>query len=206
MNRSLDLILDTSRLGIAMGLYSPGGETLSEIFEPDARGENLETLLDRLLEKGAATLDEVKRLLVTLGPGSFTGLRTGIAFGQGLCFSGNRALYGVSTLKALKTLSQNPEAASVILKARPGYWYFGNEAGEFFISTEMLLEQIHIENYFVCDSDSRALLKERIDGERLILSRGSEIQTFTSLFSELTPNLVQEANYIQPSYFQKSGS
>ncbi|MDR1759274.1 MAG: tRNA (adenosine(37)-N6)-threonylcarbamoyltransferase complex dimerization subunit type 1 TsaB [Fibrobacter sp.] len=206
MTRSLDLILDTSRQGIAMGLYSAEGETISEIFEPDARGENLETLLDRLLEKGPAALSEVKRLLVTLGPGSFTGLRTGIAFGQGLCFSGNRALYGVSTLKALKTLSQNPEAASVILKARPGYWYLGNESGEFFLSTETLLEQIDVKNYFVCDADAWALLKERVKEDHLILSRGSEIQPFTRLFSELTPNLVQEANYIQPSYFQKSGS
>lgn len=204
---SLDLVLDTSRKGIAMGIYDSQGKVLSEIFEPDARGERLELLLSRALKEASASLDEIMRVLVTLGPGSFTGLRTGIAFGQGLCFSGSRSLYGVSTLKALKMLSECPATTAVILKARPGYWYLGNSEGEFFIPTETLLDQIKDETFFVCDSDAFDFLSAQIEDKKsLLLSKGNEIQTFLKCFSELQPSLVQEANYIQPSYFQKSGS
>ena len=64
-----------------------------EIVNPDARGEILGASVDELLKRLGATLDDVKRVMVTLGPGSFSGLRTGGAFCQGLCFSGKRELY-----------------------------------------------------------------------------------------------------------------
>ena len=125
----LDLYVDTSRKGISMAVATDGqGDSAryEEIVNPDARGEILGASVDELLKRLGATLDDVKRVMVTLGPGSFSGLRTGVAFCQGLCFSGKRELYGVTTLQALQCFAGAEFSANktaVVIRARNGYWY-----------------------------------------------------------------------------------
>jgi tRNA threonylcarbamoyladenosine biosynthesis protein TsaB len=52
----------------------------------------------------AVTLSEVDVFAVACGPGSFTGLRIGIATVQGLAFVQNRGVVGISALEALAHL------------------------------------------------------------------------------------------------------
>jgi tRNA threonylcarbamoyladenosine biosynthesis protein TsaB len=120
----MDLVVDCSRKGVSLGLYAGG--VSYELSEPDAKGSELSLLFARLLSENNFALDQVKRVLVTLGPGSFTGIRTGIAFCKGLCFSGQRTLHGISTLRAL-VISYGKE---IILHSRANLYYVGNEEGE----------------------------------------------------------------------------
>ncbi len=207
---SLDLILDTSRKGIALGIYR-SGVPLAEFFEPETRGENLGQALDRSLERACVSLGDIRRVLVALGPGSFTGLRTGIAFCEGLCFSGNRSLFGVSTLRALRTLSSD-ENCAVVLYARTGYFYAGTKTGEFFVAYEEAFQKFREEKItsFVIDGRTSEIpeWKEFVSGENFTvrISEGNEIAPFVRLFDEVEPNLVQKANYIQPSYYERRGA
>jgi tRNA threonylcarbamoyladenosine biosynthesis protein TsaB len=54
---------------------------------------------ETLAEGGRLSADDV--LAVTIGPGSFTGLRIALSFAKGLAFSGGYRLVGVPTLDAL---------------------------------------------------------------------------------------------------------
>jgi tRNA threonylcarbamoyladenosine biosynthesis protein TsaB len=117
-----DLFVDTSRKGISIAIAGSaldgcGDAFYKEIVDPEARGETLSKNLDSLLEQGGISLQDITRVMVTLGPGSFSGLRTGVAFCQGICFSGARKLYGVSTLEALECFSKTHDTA-VVVKAR----------------------------------------------------------------------------------------
>lgn len=97
-----------------------------EISNPSAKGDELNSFLDRLLNENGFELSQVKRVLVTLGPGSFTGIRAGIAFCEGLCFSGKRTLHGISTLKALSMCYNE----TIILHSRANLYYVGTPESE----------------------------------------------------------------------------
>jgi tRNA threonylcarbamoyladenosine biosynthesis protein TsaB len=64
-------------------------------------GERLPAEIDRCLSAAGASMDEVALLAVVAGPGSFTGLRVGIATIQGLAFARELKVVPVSSLEAL---------------------------------------------------------------------------------------------------------
>jgi tRNA threonylcarbamoyladenosine biosynthesis protein TsaB len=67
---------------------------------------------DELLREAGAAQDDLDRLAVGTGPGSFTGLRLGLAAARGLAFALDLPVAGVSTLEALAAGS--PGALPVI--------------------------------------------------------------------------------------------
>lgn len=231
---TIDLYVDTSRKGISMAVAT-GGQPMNartmdesarvyeEIVNTEARGEILGESLDTLLTRVGATLDDVKRVMVTLGPGSFSGLRTGVAFCQGLCFSGKRELYGVTTLQALACFAH--EAAgnkpagivagkecaeiAVVIRARTGFWYMRLNGEEFFIETPEVIERIKNAKVKAIVADAPAQEDEALKaafaeiGASVSPDTGKPLDMWAPLFSTVKPSLIQEANYIQPSYFEK---
>src|SRR5690349_7694128 len=96
------LALDTStRTGGCAVLR--GDDVLAEVPGEAARthAERLPGDLMTALERARLTLTDVDLFAVATGPGSFTGLRVGIATMQGLALAAGRPLIGVSVLDAL---------------------------------------------------------------------------------------------------------
>jgi len=224
---TIDLYVDTSRKGISMAVATSGqpvnarttdasARVYEEIVNTEARGEILGESLDTLLTRVGATLDDVKRVMVTLGPGSFSGLRTGVAFCQGLCFSGKRELYGVTTLQALACFAHDvagntPACAeiAVIIRARTGFWYMRLNGEEFFIETPEVIERIKNAKVKAIVADAPAQEDDTLKaafaeiGASVSPDTGKPLDMWAPLFSTVKPSLIQEANYIQPSYFEK---
>lgn len=82
-------------------------------------------LVKQLVSSCNLDLSDIDCVVVSNGPGSYTGLRIGIAAVKGICFP-NKPCIGVSTLEALayNCASCNAVIFSVIA-ARPGLVYFG---------------------------------------------------------------------------------
>jgi tRNA threonylcarbamoyladenosine biosynthesis protein TsaB len=63
--------------------------------------ERMMTAIDYALKQSDMTLDKIDTIAVASGPGSFTGLRIGLATAKGLCYAAGKPLVLVPTLEAL---------------------------------------------------------------------------------------------------------
>jgi tRNA threonylcarbamoyladenosine biosynthesis protein TsaB len=63
--------------------------------------EALIPLVERVLKAAGAGFDSIDRIVTTIGPGSFTGLRVGISAARGFALVARRPAVGVTTLAAL---------------------------------------------------------------------------------------------------------
>lgn len=85
------------------GRIAEYAEILGEVTRDSGfgHGSELLPLIDDCLAVAGATLEEVGCIAVSLGPGSFTGLRVALATAKGLSLGGGTLLVGVPTLQAL---------------------------------------------------------------------------------------------------------
>ena len=124
---SLLLALETA-LGLPGVALLREGELVAEITLPPTRpvSEQLLPGIDALLALDGSTLDAVEAFALSIGPGSFTGIRVGVATVKGLAFGGARRVAAVSTLAALACAAGGPgEAVAAIVDARRGEVYAG---------------------------------------------------------------------------------
>ena len=83
-----------------------------------SRSEELLLLISTLLSNNGVKLKDVDLVVVSEGPGSFTGIRIGISTAQALAFGLGKQLFGVSVLEALAFSTDEPEVVAVIPTGR----------------------------------------------------------------------------------------
>jgi tRNA threonylcarbamoyladenosine biosynthesis protein TsaB len=98
--RSTVLALDTSTHVASVAVFGPAGRSTAEGMA-SSRSDDLIPLIDRALADAGIALGELAAIAVGAGPGSFTGLRIGMATAKGLCFAAGLPLWPVSSLAAL---------------------------------------------------------------------------------------------------------
>ncbi|MEE9279732.1 MAG: tRNA (adenosine(37)-N6)-threonylcarbamoyltransferase complex dimerization subunit type 1 TsaB [Myxococcota bacterium] len=81
--------------------------------------------IDELLRSTGRELEEFALIALSIGPGSFTGLRVGLATALGLCFGTERRVVPVPTLAALSTHAGRAAHIVPMLDARRGEVYAG---------------------------------------------------------------------------------
>ena len=96
------LAIETATTICAAAVVS-SGKILAELTldEKYIHAEKLMTLIDAALVQSGRTLSEIDGVAISIGPGSFTGLRIGLSVAKGLAFATGRPLISVPTLGAL---------------------------------------------------------------------------------------------------------
>lgn len=120
------LAADTSTpfLSVALCDFTDTNSSIRVIAESTTHAdrkhcERLLETMDRLLGDAAMTLSDVELLAISRGPGSFTGLRVGLATWKGLALGSGIPLIGVSTLDAMThSISMDEGTLCVLLDAR----------------------------------------------------------------------------------------
>lgn len=98
----LILGVDTSALAASAAVLKDG-KLISESYVNTGltHSQTIMTLIDNTLKNCNLTFSEIDAVAVSNGPGSFTGIRIGVAAVKGLCFSEDKPCIGVSTLEGL---------------------------------------------------------------------------------------------------------
>jgi len=122
------LLAISSATGAASAALWRDGETRGE--EETAPGVSaaagLLPAIDRLLRRAGVGVAELSAFAIAIGPGSFTGLRIGVATLKGLAFGSPAPVAAVSTLAALaRAAGAGPEPVVALLDARRGEVYGG---------------------------------------------------------------------------------
>lgn len=118
------LVIDTA-LGLCTAAVSTGARIVAR-SEPMARGhqEALAPLAEAVMELAELDFAGLDGIGVTVGPGSFTGLRVGLAFAQGLGAALDRPVVGLSSLDALAgSVVPDGRPVAAVIDARRGQVY-----------------------------------------------------------------------------------
>ena len=123
------LAFDTSLSGCSAAFYD--GEVRAFEIEPMERGqaEQLVPMIGRVLEKSGAEYASIEKIVTTVGPGAFTGLRIGLSTARALGLALGVAVVGVNTLDVIarKFLDddglQADETLCVLLDTRRSDFY-----------------------------------------------------------------------------------
>ena len=121
------LAIDTAGTGCYAALYDSGTDTVLGSAGADiGRGhaERLMEFVDGALAAAGLDLPSVERVAVTVGPGSFTGIRVGVAAARGLALALGVPAVGVSSLAALAADRQagTPLLVAMDAKRDEVYW------------------------------------------------------------------------------------
>ncbi len=119
----LVLAIDTALEACSAAIFdSDQGAIISAQTEIMARGhaEASMPLVERVMREAGLDFFALDRIAVTVGPGSFTGLRVGIAAARGIALAAKKEVVGITTLAALAAPYVAAEPTSPVAVAIDG--------------------------------------------------------------------------------------
>lgn len=122
------MVVDTALGLCTAGVFDVGSQGVVRLglrSEPMVKGhsERIAGFARDAMAEAGLTFSDLDRIGVTVGPGSFTGLRVGLAFAQGLAAALDRPLIGVSSLDALAAPVSGTAPVAALVDARRGQVY-----------------------------------------------------------------------------------
>jgi tRNA threonylcarbamoyladenosine biosynthesis protein TsaB len=119
---------DTATPYLSVALWSPERSLIANFSESIGRdhAKRIIVEVDHLFQKANITPSQLAGIGIGVGPGSYTGVRVGIATAKALAKGLNVPLVGVNTLAAMAYgVLQDGEGGVVAMDARRGYVYAG---------------------------------------------------------------------------------
>ncbi len=199
MSKLLILALETSLETASCAVWDGVRKILlSELrtYAYQTLAQRLPILVQSVVENAGVSLQSLDLVAVSLGPGSFTSVRVGLAFAKGLSMALDKPIIGVRTLDALALSASGCENSLIVAlypsrPSRPTEVY-----ASFFKASEKSL--VRDGNEFACDfSDLVAKLRGRLEKTIILvgtLPKGAKIvldnwDDEKKLLLPLTPHL-----------------
>jgi tRNA threonylcarbamoyladenosine biosynthesis protein TsaB len=183
------LTLDTSGSRCGVALWADGLLGYTETLDNLRHNEVLFDRLGDLMDRHHAALSDLTAVAVSSGPGSFTGLRVGMAAAKGLCWSLKLPLIAVPTLEGWAA-SVPPRLERVVplmpARAREIYWcrfehdgVSWNQIGDYSVSEVGTLQTLVDGVVYLCGEGydrHKAELDESFADRRLTLTESEFLE------------------------------
>lgn len=119
------LALDTCLAACSAAIWQDGA-VIARRWRPMQRGhaEALLPMLEDIRASAGLEYHEFDRLAVSIGPGSFAGVRVGLAAARGICVARGLPLTGLNTLEVMAAAIESDAPFGVAIDARNDQVYF----------------------------------------------------------------------------------
>lgn len=119
------LVTDTSSQALTVAIFTDSfSETRRSQGKSVQHSEKLVPTVVELCKDANIDTKDIDLLMCTRGPGSFTGLRIGMAAFKGMAFALNKPIVSISTLEAYASCVEGTEGAIVsVIDAKKQRWY-----------------------------------------------------------------------------------
>lgn len=221
MTKSKIILAYDTCLTNSVSIYFDGkisSDTLEEHSGRDAKPSRLLQMIREMMNGIEIDTSGLSAIALSRGPGSFTGIRIGIAMAKGLAIPESIPVIPISTFDAILRGCGSSEKSAIILNAGGGYYYYSdqnlrNEQGEDTILLyrwQDMQERIRLSDEVILFGSRLEKLKMSLEAERVkyfekyfplsqyLLEEGIEKFERGELkkFNELKPS------YIKPSYVE----
>ena len=191
------LLLDSARSEALLAI-STGERVLAEQREQGQRfSAHWPRLLQNLLDEASLHLRDLNALAVVSGPGSFTGVRVGLALSLGLAEAVGLPIITVSALELLQASCAAPCIAAI--DAGRGQWFVRDGLGEESLVEPDVLSVMTREQVVVAEAGSLAKLPDGVQA----LPFGRDATQLAAVAKRrwqqgrLVDTLAVEANYVR---------
>ena len=166
-------------------------------------------IIDNLFKISDLNINDIDKIAVAIGPGSFTGVRIALGIAKGLAMALNKPLIAINELDILEAIADGNENETIPLidarKERVYYKYQGNYIDDYLIN---LISNFDKNKKYVFVGDGainyKNILKDNLGDNAIILPMYNAFPR-ASILCELALNK-EEANIytLEPEYISKS--
>ena len=173
----ISLFLDTCNHNIIIGLLKDKELISSKTFENDNNlSEKLLPTIRNLFNEEKINVKELNKIFISVGPGSFTGIRIGVTVAKTMAWALNIDIIPVSSLEVMASIDTESNYICSMIDARRGFVYgalYDNELNiiieDKYAKLEELLEEL--KKYNDVDYVSYELLTSNIKEPKISIEK-----------------------------------
>lgn len=212
------LAIDTTGPAASAAVYREGKTFQAYLEDGNTHSQKIQSLIEQAMDKAGCMPKQLTGLAVTNGPGSFTGIRIGVAMAKAMAQALEVPLLGVSTLDVLLCQAQLAPVRCAVMDARRGEVYGAARRGQEEIvpqgalPLEIFLAEIDKTGQAACFAGDAVRVYEdaikSVLGSRAVLlpepDRIQQAKTAAMIAADTPRDRWQDAFSLQPNYLRIS--
>ena len=210
------IAIDTSTENCSVALLNEDSITFKSEVAPQKHAEIVLEMLDTILKESSISKDSLDGLVLGIGPGSFTGIRIGIASIKAMAEVYNIRVAGVTSLETLARIDESNKNKICLIDARNNQVYLGIFDKDYNKLEEYKADDINnlvdvmkkYENSIAIGSGAilhKELLEKNIDGIEILESCLQTAENTGKIgYKKNVENSLENADTIMPFYLRKS--
>jgi tRNA threonylcarbamoyladenosine biosynthesis protein TsaB len=129
----------------------------------------LTTFIDDILKENDLKPSDLDGVAISMGPGSYTGLRIGVSTAKGLCFGSNIPLIAINTLQAMtKALQENKSMLNGVKNMNDAYFCPMIDARRMEVYTAFFNNQTELKREISADIIDENSYKEELSNREIV--------------------------------------